>query len=180
VNLTAVPAAAGSAAQSITLANPVALYIDKLAANVITDENDNPLPGWFKIVRGVAGRGLMAALEPPAGASFGLEKVLVQGEKLTHGGQVAEQIQMILYAKTANLGHPVPPLQACVAHCCRPDSAVPVDKVNLGQVDPTEACSGANSKDPFPELTGPAAGPAIAAAAAGSPRSKPGLTRRGG
>lgn len=79
VNLTAFPATAGSAVQPITLANPVGLYIDEVA-NVITDENDNPLPGWFTIVRGVTGRGLMAVLEPPQGATFGLEKVHILGD----------------------------------------------------------------------------------------------------
>src|SRR5262249_22812755 len=98
VNLTVFPATPGAAAQSITLANPVALYLDRIAAGVITDEDDNPLPDWFKIVRGVTGRGLMAVLEPPADAAFGLDKVQIIGKKLTHGGQVADHIQMVLYA----------------------------------------------------------------------------------
>jgi hypothetical protein len=153
VNLTAFPAAPGQTPLSITLANPVALYIDRIASGVITDEDSNPLPGWFKIVRGVAGRGLMAVLEPPAGAAFGLEKVQVLGEKLTHGGQVAEQIQMVLYAKTANLGHPVPPIEPCVSHCCRADTNTPTERLNLRQADARDSC-GANSKDAFPELIG--------------------------
>lgn len=184
VNLTALPATPGSAPQSITLANPVALYIDRLASGVLTDDEDNPLPGWFTIVRGVAGRGLLAVLKPPAGAAFGLEKVRILGEKLTHGGQVAEHIQMVLYAKTANLGHPTPPLQPCIAHCCRADSAVPVERVNLDHIDAGNACRAPNSKDAFPELTEGAVGPSPALAAAGAgpeaPRSKLGLTRMAG
>lgn len=154
VNLTVLPAASGAAAQSITLANPVALYIDSIAQGVITDEDDNPLPDWFKIVRGVAGRGLMAVLEPPPGATFGLDKVLILGRKLTHGGQVAEHIQMVLYARTASLGHAVPPLERCTGHCCRPDSAVPIEQINLRHTDRESVCGGANPRDAFPELTG--------------------------
>lgn len=157
VNLTCFPPAPGATPTSITLANPVALYIDRIAAGVVTDDEDNALPGWFRIVRGVAGRGLMAVLEPPPGATFGLDKVQIAGEPLTHGGQVAEQLQMVLYAKTANLGQPAPTLRPCVAHCCRPANPLPVDRVNLDQVDARQRCDGAFSADPFPELVSPAA-----------------------
>jgi hypothetical protein len=141
VNLTAFPTTAGAAPQSITLVNPVALYIDRIAAGVITDERGNPLPEWFKIVRGVAGRGLMAVLEPPPGATFGLDKVQIVGDPLTHGGQVAEQIQMVLYARTANFGHPAPPLERCVRHCCRVNNTAPVDLVNLAHPAAESQCS---------------------------------------
>ena len=183
VNLTVLPAAAGSAAVSITLANPVGLYINNIKSGVLTDEDDNPVSGWFKIVRGVAGRGLMAVLEPPAGATFGLDKLHVLGNPLAHGGQVAEQIQMVLYAKTANLGHAIPPLQPCVNHCCRPANNVPVDLVNLDPVDGSETCR-TGSKDAFPELTGPLPVPAAAvtsaAAALETGRTLRRMTRRAG
>jgi len=99
---------------------------------------------------------------------------------------VAEQIQMVLYAKTANLGHAVPPLQACVAHCCRPDNSVPVDRLNLDFVELRAMCRG-GSKDAFPELTGagaplaspsPAAAVTTAAVEAAGPSRR--LTRRSG
>jgi hypothetical protein len=155
VNLTAFPVAQGSAPQSITLANPVGLYIDRIAAGVITDQDGNPLPDWFKIVRGVPGRGLMGVLEPPPGAPFGLDMVQIVGDPLTHGGQVAEHIQMVLYAKTADFGHPAPPLERCVLHCCRPNTPVPVERVNLSHLDATAACGDPNPSDPFPELLSP-------------------------
>lgn len=157
VNLTAFPVAPGTPPQSITLANPVALYIDRIAPGVITDQDGNPLVDWFKIVRGVSGRGLMAVLEPPPGASFGLDKVHIVGDPLTHGGQVAEHIQMVLYAKTANFGHPVPPLERCSRHCCRPNNPVPVERLNLAHPPAGTTCSGANPNDAFPELLSPGA-----------------------
>jgi hypothetical protein len=148
VNFTAMPPA-GGATQSITLANPVALYMDRLANGAITDENGDPLAGWFTFVRGVEGRGLMAVLQPPAGAPFGLDKIRIGNRKLSHGGQVAERLQMVLYGKTASLGHPKPPLRPCINHCCRPNNNVDVSKVNLSQVASAQTCT----KDAFPELT---------------------------
>lgn len=183
VNLTVLPAAAGAAPQSITLANPVALYIDRIAAGAITDEDGNPLAGWFKIVRGVTGRGLMAVLEPPPGATFGLDKILVGNRNLTKGGQVADRIQMVLYGKTANLGQAAPPLQACINHCCRPDNQTDIGKINLDQVRASSGCAGENAKDAFPELTGPVhVGPAgvVATAKSVAKVTKLGLTRLAG
>jgi hypothetical protein len=83
---------------------------------------------------------------------LGLDQVQIVGDPLTHGGQVAEHIQMVLYAKTANLGHPTPPLERCVRHCCRPDTPAPVDRVNLDHPQVGSSCGGTNPKDPFPEL----------------------------
>ena len=185
VNLTVLPDAPGSGAQSVTLANPVALYIDDIAQGAITDEDGNPLSGWFRIVRGITGRGLMAVLEPPAGAPFGLDKILVGNRNLSHGGQVAERIQMVLYGKTADLGKPAPQLQPCIQHCCRPDNDADISKINLGQVAATRTCADATPIDAFPELTATAAGPhALAIAAAmtepGSKITRLGLTRLAG
>lgn len=154
VNLTVLPAGAGAAAQSVTLANPVALYMDRIAAGVITDQGGNPLPDWFRFVRGVQGHGLMAVLEPPAGAAFGLDQVLIDGAALTHGGQVAEHIQMVLYAKTANLHQPSPVLQRPARHCCMQNDGRPPGKVNFAHPARSQSCSGATSKEAFPELVG--------------------------
>ena len=176
VNLTVLPAAPGSAAKSITLANPVGLYIAGLQDGVLTDDADNPLD-WFRFVRGGPSRGLMAVLEPPAGAAFGLERVRVAGVPLTHGGQVAERITMVLYARTASLGQPVPPLRPAVAHCCAPSPFDParVEQANLAHQSVGEGCSGGNV-EAFPELGGAVGGPdgpALAAAAPVGPPTSP-------
>ena len=156
VNVTVMPTA-GGATQSITLANPVALYMDRLANGAITDEDGNPLSGWFEFRRGVQGRGLMAELKQPAGSAFGLDKIRIGNRKLSHGGQIAERLQMVLYGKTANLNQPAPPLRPCANHCCRPDNNVDVSKINLDHVPPSDTCT----KDAFPELVG-ALEPAVA------------------
>lgn len=157
VNHAVLPPAPGATSTSITLANPVALYIHSIKANVLTDENDAPLPtDWFQFVRGVAGRGLMCVLKPPPGATFGLDKVKVAGRALTHGGQVADHITMALYGKTTALGAPQPQLQAPVAHCCAAAATdlSALDKVNLDYIGANGNC-GAGMKDPFAPPPGP-------------------------
>ncbi|MTH66301.1 hypothetical protein [Paracoccus shanxieyensis] len=117
VNITAVPVNAKNAL-SITLANPVGLYMDEVAETRITDGNDQPLAGWFRFVRGTKGRGLMAVLEPPEGDPRTLSDVFVEGEPLRSGGQIAGLIQMVIYAATAALGMPMSPLQPPVYRAC--------------------------------------------------------------
>ena len=120
VNLTVLPAQAGATPARITLANPVGLYMNKLIAGALTDDEGNPLDDWFHFERGVAGRGLMAIIEPPAGASIGFDKVQAKGVPLTRGGQLAEVIQMVLYARTAAASGPAPALgHAVTTAACR-------------------------------------------------------------
>jgi hypothetical protein len=89
---------------------------------------------------------------------------------------------MVLYGKTAALNKPVPPLQACIMHCCRASGTSDVSKLNLDQIPPGAACSGATPQDPFPELTS-LAGPELLSAARaerGATVTRLGLTRLAG
>lgn len=88
-----------------------------LQPNSLTGPNDQPIDDWFTFVRGSAGRGLMAVLTPPAGAFFGLDQVKVKGIKLEFGGQGAECIDMVLYAKVAPAASAAPGLVTCSGHC---------------------------------------------------------------
>lgn len=117
VNITAVPTHAADPL-SITLANPVGLYMDRVEQGKVTDANDIPLAGWFDFKRGSAGRGLMAVLQPPEGDTRTLEDVFIEGERLKSGGQVARFIQMVLYGATAQLGAPQQPLHPPFYRAC--------------------------------------------------------------
>ncbi|WP_338693260.1 hypothetical protein V5279_43520 [Bradyrhizobium sp. 26S5] len=131
VNITAVPAGSNKPL-SITLANPVGLYMDDLIApNSIADKDDQPLNGWFNFVRGAKGHGLMAVFEPPAGDARTLEDVFVDGKKLTSGGQIARHIQMIVYAATADLGAPMSPLHPPFLRACVPVGTDVSDLTNV-------------------------------------------------
>jgi hypothetical protein len=154
-NLTAVPTA--GAPLSVTLANPVALYLSRLRPGVLTDTNGQPLDHWFTFVRGASGKGLMAVLAPPAGSTFGLDQVLVGGIPLQRGGQVAEHIDMVLYAKTANLSKPATALADAVQCCCvpagTPTSQLP--RLNFGAVPKPQSCADIGQAAAFQECDTP-------------------------
>lgn len=152
VNLTVWPGATGAKARSITLSNPVGLYIDHIDPDTITDDKGNPRPDWFRIVRGTEGRGLLAVFEAPPGATIGMDKIRVEGRAVNYGGQLAEQIQMVLYAKTADLGLPNPVMRPATHHCCMQDNGKPPEKQNLDHPAIKYDCAGAAAKEAFAEL----------------------------
>jgi hypothetical protein len=170
VNITALGNQPGDKPQGITLSNPVALYMNNLAGGTLTDEAGNPLDDWFRFVRGVQGRGLMALVAPPSGDARTLDNIRVKGSVLSLGGQIAEAIQMVLYAKTSAFNGPAPPVAPCVFHCCMPSGTPPakIKDVNLAQPSVSVAC-GPGQTDAFPEI-GSAAGPTAGA----SPLAKAG------
>ena len=132
VNITAVPEGE-TKPLSITLANPVGLYMDSIAESQLTDKDDQPLVGWFTFVRGAEGRGLMAVLESPKGDARTLNDVYVAGKKLESGAQVASLIQMVIYAATAKLNAPMSPIHPPFYRSCVPEGTDVSDlsKVNL-------------------------------------------------
>jgi hypothetical protein len=135
VNTTCVPIAAGGAVLDATLADPVALYMDGLQPGFLTGPSGESLDGWFQFRRGAPGKGLLAVLEAPAGAGFGLDQVLVKGVPLTRGGQIAEIINMVLYAKAKPHTGNAPSLVGCTSHCCMPAGTAPakIPSTNLNQ-----------------------------------------------
>ena len=154
VNITAVPVGA-TTPLSITLGNPVGLYMDEVTETRITDSNDQPLTGWFQFVRGSKGRGLRAVLEPPVGDTRTLDDVFVDGEPLSSGAQIAGLIQMVIYAATADLGKPMSPLQPPVLRACIPEGTDLSDlsKINListRQLHQTCRLRGAELDPPIP------------------------------
>jgi hypothetical protein len=143
---------------SATLADPVGLYMRQLPT--LTDATGQPI-NWFK-TRGTPGRVLRAELTPPEGSTSGFDQVLVEGVKFASAGQIAQQIQMALYAKTTNLGLPAGPLGKCISHCCMPKGANPKNS-NFAQAEGVDqtcaelaAIIGAKDLvDVYPELTTP-------------------------
>lgn len=162
VNTTCVPLAAGAHPKDTTLANPVGLYMNGLQAGVLTGPGNVPADTWFRFVRGAPGMGLMAVLEAPAGSTFGLDQLFVKGVPLTHGGQVAEAIDMVLYAKVAAHSGAIPALQSCSSDCCMPNGTTPqqIKDINLDQVDSSGSCAAGETRA-FPELAPAAPAPGL-------------------
>jgi hypothetical protein len=171
VNITAVPEGQ-TKPLSITLANPVGLYMDSIAESQLTDKNDQPLVGWFTFVRGVKGRGLMAVLEPPKDDARTLDDVYVSGKKLVSGAQIASLIQMVIYAATAKLNAPMSPVHPPFYRSCVPEGTDVGDlsKVNLlGGFSADQSCKIQGSKltnplalaEAYPDLDQPAGSPLL-------------------
>jgi hypothetical protein len=158
VNTSCVPLAGGDQVSDATLANPVALYMNGLQHGKLTGPRGEPVDNWFQFRRGLSGMGLHAVLEPPAGALFGLDQVLVNGVQLSYGGQVAQFIDMVLYAKLKPHSGPVPATISCQGRCCMPTGTVPgnIPKINLDQTRDGAAC-GMGKVDAYPEITPPEA-----------------------
>jgi len=150
VNLTALGTAHGAKPTSLTLANPVGLYVNKLADGVITDRDGQPLD-WFRFVRGAEGRGLMAVVEPPRGSRIGLHEIHVAGVPFTRGSQIAEHLQMVLYARTADLGRPMPPLAPPLYRACvsKGTDLTQLAKVNVELTGTVRSCE-AHGQDERP------------------------------
>jgi hypothetical protein len=102
--------------------------------------------------------GLLAVLEAPQGAAFGLDQVSVKGVPLKFGGQVAEAIDMVLYAKAKpRVGAP-PPMISCRSHCCMPAGTPPGKIASTNFAQPrklTDACPH-GWVDAYPEISPPA------------------------
>jgi hypothetical protein len=143
---------------SLTLADPVGLYIRAFDASRIADSAGNALDGWWSARRGTQGRVLRAELGPPAGCPLTIADVRVGNNEPLHcGGQLAELITMVLYARAVTLGVPEPAAQHCANRCCVKKGSSPESSV-LYQVPH-------NSKLPpglvnaFPELAPPPMNP---------------------
>lgn len=83
---------------SITLANPVGLYIDTLDTSGWTKPDGvTPVdPGYWRILRGSTGRILRAVYEVPSEEGFTVSDILIGGEPIEFGGQIADHIRVKL------------------------------------------------------------------------------------
>jgi hypothetical protein len=136
---------------SLTLADPVGLYIRAFDASRVADRAGNALDGWWVARRGGTGRTLRAEFGPPPGSSLTLADVRVgNDEPLTTGGQLAELITMVLYARALDLDVPEPAPQRCRNRCCVKKGAAPEASL-LAQV-PLHGKSPPGTVNAFPEL----------------------------
>lgn len=97
----------------VGLADPVGLYIAQADQGAFTDEDGTPVDGW-SVTRGdePGERILRATFTPPADTT-----VLVGGNLLDFGGQIADHIQMALYA-VVEPSEAVRTPEPCIASCC--------------------------------------------------------------
>lgn len=136
---------------SLTLADPVGLYIRAFDASRVADAAGYALDGWWTATRGSTGRTLRAEFGPPIGSNLSLADVRVgNNEPLVTGGQLAELITMVLYARALDLDVPEPAAQHCSHRCCVKKGAAP-DGAMLVQV-PRHGKNPPGTVNAFPEL----------------------------
>jgi len=90
----------------ITIRNPVGLYIDSVNLNNVTrkDDDDFDPEELWTWVRGEKGTYMRAVMEVPEGRDYVLGDLLVDGDPLEWGGQIADYIKISLVGRTSDTG----------------------------------------------------------------------------
>lgn len=110
-----------------TLANPVGLYIASVDDQRLTLPDATPVPReWWKVIRGKdlwspnKSQVLRLELEVPAGENVILGDLLVDGNPIKYGGQIASLLSVHLFImrwKRTDAG--IGPVFNCLGTCCR-------------------------------------------------------------
>lgn len=110
-----------------TLANPVGLYIAAVEEQRLTLENGDIIPReWWKVVRGEElwdsnkSRVLRLELEVPAVEGIVLGDLLVDGNPIKYGGQLAQLLSVHLFVtRWLRTDDSIGPIVGCGATCCK-------------------------------------------------------------
>jgi len=105
---------------SVSLADPVGLYISELALDGFTGPAGEEVTAAWQVDRGSREerRILRARFEVPAELGFAVDQVLLDGDPIRFGGQIVDRIQMVLTGIAKQLvDGPVAP-RACIGQCC--------------------------------------------------------------
>ncbi|MBK9730409.1 MAG: hypothetical protein IPO83_03820 [Chitinophagaceae bacterium] len=115
----------------MTVNDPVGLYIHSLDTGAIEFPQGLSFEDCWKIVRGSGNMILRAEFSVPDNSGHTMEDIMVGGNSLKFGSQLAEYINMVIYGKGFNFQLPDPMPSDCVAHCCTvpafPNLVQPVD-----------------------------------------------------
>ncbi len=108
----------------ITLANPMGLYISGLfPSGWETPDGSDPLDYW-KIVRGTEAFGLRAVYEVPPEKNFTVSDILINGEPIEFGAQIADFIKIKLVGLACRFGQSeAEPMTYCYGE--RPTGSTP-------------------------------------------------------
>jgi hypothetical protein len=156
---------------SITLRNPVGLYMDHLDMTGWAAPDGNPIdPSWFRVLRGQPGLIERAVFEVPESEGFTVGDITIGGVPIAYGGHIGEHITVKLIGLASELGKFSNKPVVCAAGACA-DAANPafLSYRDLG----TPCPPGQIAAFDYPE----AAAPALEAAVAVAP-APPRLRRR--
>jgi hypothetical protein len=101
---------------AVTIANPVALYINNLStAGWATPDGSDPKQYW-KIVRGTPQLGLRAVYEVPADKGFVVGDITINGNPIEFGAQIADFITIKIIGQACRFGqNALPDETTCVS-----------------------------------------------------------------
>lgn len=110
----------------ITLANPIGLYFAGIDTSSWTIPDGSDPDRLWRFTRGSNGKFLRLVVEPPAGAGFGLSEVEIAGERISFGGQIADNIRIKLTGLVTRIGqNPTQPTQGCRGAADGPALGIP-------------------------------------------------------
>jgi hypothetical protein len=99
---------------SITLQNPVGLYMAGINTAGFVTPNGSDAQQYFKILRGAGGMTVRAVFEVPVSEGFSVGDITIDGQPIQFGGQIAEHITMKLTGLAFGKGQIQNPPQQCV------------------------------------------------------------------
>ena len=148
---------------SVSLADPLGLYMAGINAGAFQGPTGEDMSGAWRVDRGDAAtqRILRATFAAPAGLT--VDQVLAAGIPIAYGGQIADEVQMIVTALAKRIHASPPARKRCVTRCCenrdRPGVVTVVDRgVKCSTVD-RDALAPATSAAPDSEPRAGAAQP---------------------
>lgn len=128
---------------SVTLRDPIGLYLNAINLDGFEGPNGEDVSGAWQVRRGQAAAGpgttgtiVRAEFAPDPAAGFRVDQVLIGGEPIRFGGQIADKIGMVLTGKAHDFGGAAPALEACSNHCCRS----PAHADFLAILEPEQGC----------------------------------------
>ena len=103
---------------SVTIDDPVGLYLHSLDPTPFELPTGVTFDDCWKVIRGeqATNRILRAEFALPDGAE--LDSVLVGGEPLQFGAQVAEFVSVVIFGKGYDRENGTPVARSCIGHCC--------------------------------------------------------------
>lgn len=105
---------------SVSLADPVGLYISELALDGFSGPAGEEMVAAWQVDRGSREdrRILRARFEVPEELGFTVGQVLLDGDGIRFGGQIADRIQMVLTGLAKQIVAEPVALRACIGQCC--------------------------------------------------------------
>lgn len=114
------------AGKSVTLANPVGLYISEVGVDGLRDPAGQPIGAQcLRVVRASADATMKLRVDitPPAGAGYTLDQCSFEGAPLRHGGQIARRITLVLFGLAKVIAGRQGIVDQCGRRCCaKPDA----------------------------------------------------------